>query len=105
MKIIIGIMYCKRLLEIIPQKELNGKWLLWLWRVIFYSYIKSIDVPTLVIHGSIDPLFPLAAGQDIAENIVNAKLEIIEGMGHETPPALNSQIATLIITHLKQNQV
>lgn len=68
-------------------------------------YIKSIDVPTLVIHGSIDPLFPLAAGQDIAENIVNAKLEIIEGMGHETPPALNSQIATLIITHLKQNQV
>ncbi|MBG5920110.1 alpha/beta fold hydrolase [Providencia stuartii] len=65
-------------------------------------YIQHIDTPTLVIHGSIDPLFPLAAGQDIANNIANAKLVIIEGMGHETPPLLNSKIADLIIAHLHE---
>lgn len=64
------------------------------------SYIQHINVPTLVIHGSIDLLFPLAAGQDIANNIPNAKLEVIEGMGHETPPMINPQIANLIINHL-----
>ncbi|HBO22009.1 alpha/beta fold hydrolase [Providencia sp.] len=64
-------------------------------------YLVNITAPTLVIHGSIDPLFPLAAGQDIAHNIANATLEIIDGMGHETPPALNSNIANLIITHLQ----
>lgn len=63
-------------------------------------YIQKIDVPTLVIHGSIDPLFPLAAGQDIANNIPHAKLEIIEGMGHETPPMINPQIAVRILSHL-----
>lgn len=65
-------------------------------------YIRHIDTPTLVIHGSVDPLFPLAAGQDIANNIINAKLEIIEGMGHETPPMINPQIATLIVNHLNE---
>lgn len=65
-------------------------------------YIQHIDTPTLVIHGSVDPLFPLAAGQDIANNIINAKLEIIEGMGHETPPMINPQIATLIVNHLNK---
>ncbi|MCB6144559.1 alpha/beta hydrolase [Providencia rettgeri] len=56
----------------------------------------------MVIHGSIDPLFPLAAGKDIADNIPNAKLEIIDGMGHETPPMINPLIAKLIINHLNQ---
>lgn len=65
-------------------------------------YIQHIEAPTLVIHGSIDPLFPLAAGRDIADNIVNARLEIIEGMGHETPPIINPQIAALIVDHLNK---
>ncbi|HGN1705120.1 TPA: alpha/beta fold hydrolase [Providencia rettgeri] len=65
-------------------------------------YIQHINSPTLVIHGSIDPLFPLAAGRDIADNIINARLEIIEGMGHETPPMINPQIATLIVNHLNE---
>ncbi|MEQ4672984.1 alpha/beta hydrolase [Providencia vermicola] len=63
-------------------------------------HLSHINVPTLVIHGSIDPLFPVEAGQDIADNILNAKIVIIEGMGHETPPAINPQIAKLVIEHL-----
>ena len=63
-------------------------------------HLSHINVPTLVIHGSIDPLFPVEAGQDIADNISTAKIDIIEGMGHETPPAINPQIAKLVVEHL-----
>ncbi|MCW2254718.1 pimeloyl-ACP methyl ester carboxylesterase [Providencia alcalifaciens] len=64
-------------------------------------HLTEITAPTLVIHGSVDPLFPPAAGQDIADNIANASLDLIEGMGHETPPQLVPIIANKIIAHLK----
>lgn len=47
--------------------------------------LKSVDVPTLVIHGSIDPLVPVEHGKDTANSIKGAKLLIIEGMGHTNP--------------------
>lgn len=55
--------------------------------------LKTITAPTVVIHGSADPLVPLAGGQDTAENIAGAELVIIEGMGHDVPPQLFGQIA------------
>ena len=61
--------------------------------------LKTISAPTLVIHGSADPLVPLAAGEDTARHISAARLEVIEGMGHDFPPALWSRVATLIADH------
>ena len=56
-----------------------------------------------MIHGSTDPLFPVTSGQDIFDNIETAKLEVIEGMGHDTPSALNPQIAEMIIENMQDN--
>jgi pimeloyl-ACP methyl ester carboxylesterase len=47
--------------------------------------LRSVKVPTLVIHGDIDPLVPLAAGTDTAESIPGAELMVLEGMGHALP--------------------
>ena len=47
--------------------------------------LKSIKAPTLVIHGTNDPLVLVEAGIDSAEAIPGAKLMIIEGMGHDMP--------------------
>jgi pimeloyl-ACP methyl ester carboxylesterase len=47
--------------------------------------LASLRVPTLVIHGSDDPLFPVTCGVDTAELIPGAKLVVIEGMGHDLP--------------------
>ncbi len=47
--------------------------------------LKSVAVPTLVIHGADDPLVPLAGGLDTAESIPGAELLIVEGMGHDLP--------------------
>ena len=44
--------------------------------------ISSIAVPTLVIHGTADPMFPLAHGQALAEEIPGVRLLALEGAGH-----------------------
>ena len=50
--------------------------------------LARLDVPTLVIHGAADPLVPPAAGEDLARRIPGARLDLIEGMGHDLPAAL-----------------
>jgi len=47
--------------------------------------LSSVRVPTLVIHGSSDPLVPVEAGYDTAEAVPGAEILVIEGMGHELP--------------------
>jgi pimeloyl-ACP methyl ester carboxylesterase len=50
--------------------------------------LATITAPTVVIHGAQDPLVPLSGGQDTADNIPGAELIVVEGMGHDFPPAL-----------------
>ena len=58
--------------------------------------LATVTAPTLVIHGTDDPLFPPACGQDTAASIPNAVLMLIEGMGHDLPPALYGAVAEAI---------
>ena len=64
-------------------------------------FTRKIKAPTLVIHGSEDPLAPPAGGVDIFRNIPDARLEIIEGMGHDIPKKFRPRIAGLIVEHLR----
>lgn len=61
--------------------------------------VSEIAVPTLVIHGAEDPLVPLEGGKDTAARIPGARLEIIEGMGHDLAPGLVPKLAGLIGDH------
>ncbi len=47
--------------------------------------LKTITAHTVVIHGDVDPLVPLAGGKDTAENIPGAELIVVPGVGHEMP--------------------
>ena len=47
--------------------------------------LASVKTPTLVIHGTVDPLVPPEGGKDTAASIPGAKLLMIEGMGHALP--------------------
>ncbi len=58
--------------------------------------LKTVRVPTLVIHGSDDPLAPLAGGIETAESIPGAELLILEGMGHDLPQLLWPRIIDAI---------
>lgn len=66
--------------------------------------LQQVAAPTLVLHGADDPLVPVAAGRDTAANIPGAQLEIIDGMGHDFPPALMEQLAVRIAAHCRGAQ-
>jgi pimeloyl-ACP methyl ester carboxylesterase len=58
--------------------------------------LKTIKVPTVVVHGSEDPLMSVEGGKDTAANIPGAELRIIPGMGHDLPIPLAKTIADAI---------
>lgn len=55
--------------------------------------IERIAAPTLVLHGTADPLVPFRAGRATAAAIPGARLVPFEGMGHDLPRALWSRFA------------
>ncbi|MDB5797863.1 MAG: alpha/beta hydrolase [Paucimonas sp.] len=63
------------------------------------ALLPTIRVPTLVIHGSDDPLVPVFAARDVARLVPGAVLHEIPGMGHDLPPQLDVQLTTLIDAH------
>jgi pimeloyl-ACP methyl ester carboxylesterase len=58
--------------------------------------LQTIAVPTVVLHGAVDPLVPVEGGKDTAANIPGAELRIVPGMGHDIPPALVTAFADAI---------
>ncbi|MGC9669843.1 alpha/beta fold hydrolase [Planosporangium sp. 12N6] len=63
--------------------------------------LASITAPTLVVHGSEDPIFPLAHGEALAAQIPGSRLYVVPGMGHHGffSPGLSHRIADLVIAH------
>ena len=61
--------------------------------------LRSLDVPTLVIHGDADRLIPPEGGRATARAIPKARLEIVEGMGHDYPPQYWDTMVELIASH------
>lgn len=58
--------------------------------------LKNVQLPFLVIHGKADPLVPVEGGIDTAKSVSGAKLELIEGMGHDLPVELCPRYVELI---------
>ena len=62
--------------------------------------LSSITVPTLVVHGTSDPLLPLPHGQALATLIPGACFEAVPGMGHGFfSPGIPAQVGRLILDH------
>jgi pimeloyl-ACP methyl ester carboxylesterase len=65
------------------------------WR----ARLGTITVPTLVLHGTEDPLFPLGHGAALATEIPNARLVPLVGTGHELTRAEWPVILRELVTH------
>ena len=61
--------------------------------------LRQVKAPTLVIHGTVDPLVRPEGGKDTAASISGAKLLMIEGMGHALPIPMWPQIIDAIDKH------
>ena len=61
--------------------------------------LRTVKAPTLVIHGTVDPLIRPEGGKDTAASVPGAKLLMIEGMGHALPIPMWPQIIDAIDKH------
>ena len=61
--------------------------------------LSSIDVPTLAIHGTADPMFPIEHGEALAREIPGARLLPLEGAGHGVERADWEIIVAAILNH------
>ena len=61
--------------------------------------LKRLPVPTLVIHGTADPLVPPGRGEATAALIPGARLLLIDGVGHGLPRAHWDQMIAAILRH------
>jgi pimeloyl-ACP methyl ester carboxylesterase len=62
--------------------------------------LGEVSAPTLVLHGTADPLFPIEHGEALAAEIPGARLLPLEGGGHEIPPRpLWDLIVAAILEH------
>jgi pimeloyl-ACP methyl ester carboxylesterase len=59
-----------------------------------------IQVPTLVVHGTEDPIYPYDHAEVLAEGIPTATLVRWDGVGHEQPPQLVPELTRLITGHV-----
>jgi pimeloyl-ACP methyl ester carboxylesterase len=61
--------------------------------------LGEIRVPTLVMHGTEDPLFPFAHGRALANEIPGARLLALEETGHELPRDVWDVVVPAILEH------
>jgi pimeloyl-ACP methyl ester carboxylesterase len=64
--------------------------------------LAKVEVPTLVIHGTADPLIDVSGGKATAAAIPGARLELVEGMGHDLPRPLWPKFIDLIVENTER---
>jgi pimeloyl-ACP methyl ester carboxylesterase len=67
--------------------------------------LHGLDVPTVVIHGRDDPLIGVSGGEATAAAIPDAELVLIDGMGHDLPPAAWERLADSIVANAARASV
>jgi pimeloyl-ACP methyl ester carboxylesterase len=66
--------------------------------------LRALDIPTLVLHGLADTMCDPSGGRATAAAIPGAELVLIEGMGHDLPPALWERIADHIAAVVRRGE-
>jgi hypothetical protein len=61
--------------------------------------LHTVQAPTLVFHGTKDPLVPPESGKVLANSIAGARLFMLEDVAHDLPP----EIDEILVSGLKEN--
>ena len=62
--------------------------------------LGKINVPTLVVHGTADPVFPVEHALALADGVPGAYLWLVDGLGHEVPDACLPDLLPRLLDHL-----
>jgi pimeloyl-ACP methyl ester carboxylesterase len=63
--------------------------------------LTAITAPTLVVHGTDDTLIDVSGGRATAAAVPGARLELVDGLGHDLPPSLLPHVVEPLLTHLR----
>jgi pimeloyl-ACP methyl ester carboxylesterase len=61
------------------------------------AQLRTLAVPTTVIHGRDDPLVPFRGGRATAAAIPDARLIAVPGMGHDLPREVWPQLVDAVV--------
>jgi pimeloyl-ACP methyl ester carboxylesterase len=64
--------------------------------------LAGVTVPTMVIHGEVDPLVDVSGGKATAAAVPGAELLLVPGMGHDLPAGAWPQIVDAIVRTAKR---
>lgn len=59
--------------------------------------LREIPVPTTVVHGTADPMFPIGNGEALAGDIPGAVLVPVPGGGHDLPPSVWAFVVEAVV--------
>jgi pimeloyl-ACP methyl ester carboxylesterase len=63
-------------------------------------FTRRITAPTVVVHGSVDPMVRLRNGRNLARLIVGSRFVVVEGMGHDLPAAVWRPVVDALVENL-----
>ncbi len=66
--------------------------------------VRTITIPTLVLHGENDTLVPLAHGEYTAKLIEGSKFVSFKGMGHNMPVEVMPAIVSNMVRHMSDSE-
>ena len=64
--------------------------------------LAGFELPTLIVHGGADTIFPADHGRDLADRIRGSELLEVDGMGHDLEGAARELVFRKIIASLDQ---
>ncbi|MBB1521187.1 alpha/beta fold hydrolase [Aquipseudomonas guryensis] len=67
--------------------------------------LKRLRVPTLVVHGTADPLLPVMHGVHVAAHIKDSQLKLIPGLAHRFQSAFKEPLLAAVLPHLRAHRL
>lgn len=67
--------------------------------------LRELTVPTVVLHGAEDSLIGVSGGEATAAAIPGAELLVLEGWGHDLPPAVWGRLTEALVANFERAEV
>ncbi|MDH0748582.1 alpha/beta fold hydrolase [Pseudomonas sp. GD03842] len=68
------------------------------------ALLNRLRVPTLVVHGTADPLLPVMHGVHLAAHIQGSQLRLIPGLAHRFQEAFKAPLLAAVLPYLRQHR-
>jgi pimeloyl-ACP methyl ester carboxylesterase len=68
------------------------------------ALLNRLRVPTLVVHGTADPLLPVMHGIHVAAHIQGSQLKLIPGLAHRFQEAFKGPLLGAVLPYLREHR-